>query len=341
MYIAGVVERLDSSTFVDRSYLYSPHAMQERSVPSDAIPVMNQEFRVNRACRLDVRVPGARLRLRHGDDDNRVVVSVAVAGCTSDEANEILDRLNLSTRQVQDKVQVTAREPERDAAYWSWMRSDKTTLYIDMKLPSNTDAEISAPSGEIDADGLHGDIDLIASSCPVQLSNVRGQLRVTAHGKPVTIKQFEGSELVVTSTGALVSISGVRSDVLALRATAGRLSVRNVNGRVDIEANGSNVTLIDIDGPIRGDLQASPATIDGIPRSQVDLRATGGPIVASVEPSFGANVVLEGRPVELDPSIAFSGDIEESRAEGRFNGGGEALLLRAVPGTVRCTRGDS
>jgi hypothetical protein len=315
--------------------------MQERTVPSDAIPVMNQEFRVNRACRLDVRVPGARLRLRHGEDDSRVVVSVSVAGCTGDEANEVLDRINLSTRQIQDKVEVTASEPVRDAAYWSWMRGNDTTLYIDMKLPSDTDAEISAPSGEIDADGLHGDIDLIASSCPVKLTNVRGQLRVTAHGETVKIERFNGAELVVTSTGALVSISNTQADVLALRSTAGRLSVREVTGRVDIEANGSNVALIDVHGPIRGDLQASPLSLDGIPSSQVDVRAIGSPIVASVKPSFGADVLLEGRPVELDPSISFSGDIEEGRAEGRFNGGGEALLLKAVPGKIRFTQGSA
>ena len=312
--------------------------MQERTVPSDAIPVMNQEFRVNSTCRLDVRVPGARLRLRHGEDDSRVVVSVSVAGCTSDEAKEVLERFNLSTRQVQDKVEVTASEPVRDAAYWSWMRSDGTVLYIDMKLPSNTDAEISAPSGEIDADGLHGDIDLIASSCPVKLTNVRGKLRITAHGATVRIDRFDGAELVVSSTGALVSVTDTRADVVALRSTAGRLSVRDVTGRVDIEANGSRVALIDIDGPIRGDVQASPLSLDGIPSSQVDVRATGGPIVASVKPSFGANVVLEGHPVELDPSISFSGDIEEGRAEGRFNGGGKALLLKAVPGKIRFTQ---
>jgi hypothetical protein len=45
--------------------------------------------------------------------------------------------------------------------------------------------------------------------------------------------------------------------------------------------------------------------------------------------------------VELDPSISFSGDIEEGRAEGRFNGGGEALLLKAVPGKIRFTQGSA
>lgn len=310
--------------------------MPERTVPSDAVLVMNQEFRVDRACRLDVQVPGARLRLRDGQSDDRVVVSVSVAGCSDEEANEVLERIRLSTRQVQDRVQVVADEPVRDADYWRWLRDDDTTLYLDLALPPNTDAEISVPSGELYATGLHGDIDIIAAACPVEVSGIGGSLRITSNGEAISVEAFSGDELRIDSTGAAVEVTRVEARTVALRCSAGTLTARDIRGAVDIEANGTPVTLTHIDGSIRGDLQASPLTLDGVPASGVDLRATGGPITASLPPSLSADVLLEGSPVELDPSLSFQGDVEEQRAEGVLNSGGAPVTLRAIPGTVRC-----
>ncbi|NBC87634.1 MAG: hypothetical protein GVY25_15720 [Bacteroidetes bacterium] len=310
--------------------------MQERTVPSDAVLVMNQEFRVNRRCRLDVIVPGASLRLRHGDTEDRVVVSVSVAGCRKEDANDVLERLRLSTRQVQDRVYVQADEPSRDADYWRWLRSDDTELFLDLALPPNTDAEISAPSGEIHASGLRGDIDIIAAACPVDVVDIGGSLRITANGEPVSVKEFSGQELQVHSTAAHVFVGDVRSDAVGLRASGGRLNVRNVEGSVDIEANGSTVTLIDVTGPVRGDLHASPISLHGTLAADIDLVALGSPITMNVGVDRGAEVRLEGRPVELDRSLPFQGDLETRRAEGTINGGGPMVSLRAVPGTVRC-----
>lgn len=310
--------------------------MQERTVPSDAVLVMNQEFRVNRRCRLNVQVPGATVRLRHGDDHDRVVVSVSVGGVAEDEANDVLDRVRLSTRQVQDQVYVQTEEPVRDAAYWRWMRNNEATLHIDLALPPNTDAEISAPSGEIHASGLRGDIDIIAAACPVHVSDIGGSLRITANGDPVTVEQFSGEELKVHSTAADVSVSRVEANAIGLRATGGKLTLNDVRGAVDVEANASEVKLIDVDGSIRGDLQASPVSLRGSRASATDLRATGGPITVSMGSSVSADILLEGRPVELDTAIPFRGDLEEKRVEGTINGGGPPMTLRAVPGTVRC-----
>lgn len=316
-----------------------PHAMQERSVPSDAVLVMNQEFRVDGTCQLHVRVPEARMRIRPGESADRVAVSVYIDNCDPDDAKDVLDRMRLSTRQVKNTVRVHTDEPVRDTTYWKWVRESSAQLYIDLKLPPKTDADIQTPAGEIDADGIQGAIVIDAAACPIHVSNLSGSLKITAQGEPVSVYDFDGDVLDIRSTASTIDVARAVSSVVNLSSAAGTIEARSIHAVLNLNAHGSPVTLADIDGSIHGDLNASPLTLHGVPSSEVNLNAVGSPIEASVEPSFGADVQLEGRPVELDPSLSFRGEREPERVIGRLNNGGSGLKIRAVPGSVRCVRG--
>jgi hypothetical protein len=311
--------------------------MKECTVPPNAVPVMNQEFRVDRRCQLFVDVPGARVRMRRGSDEDRVAVAVSVANTASEAANGVLDRLQLTTRQVKDTVRVRASDRVQDAGYWRWLRSHDATVYVEIDLPRDTDADVRAPGGAIDAEGLHGNVVIDASACPVRAAAVEGVLRISAKASAVEVNEFEGRTLDVEVMGASLALGGVRADDVVLRSFGGSIEARDVRGRLRISAHGSPVRLEAVDAPLHAEVQGAELTVDGVPASGADLRAFGGSIRASLARTLSADVVLLGDEVDLDRSLPFQGEREPRRVEGRLNDGGPDVLVRATRGRVECT----
>ena len=311
--------------------------MKECTVPPDAVPVMNQEFRVDRRCQLFVDVPGARVRMRRGSQEDRVAVGVSVADTSSATANAVLDRLQLTTRQVKDTVRVRTADRVQDAEYWHWLRSNEATVYVEIDLPRNTDADVRAPGGAIDAEGLHGNVVIDASACPVRAAGVEGVLRISAKASAVEVDSFDGQELDVEVMGASLALAGIRADDVTLRSFGGSVRARDVSGRLRISAHGSPVRLAGVDAPLHVEVQGAELTVDGVPSSGADLRAFGASIRASLARSLSADVVLLGDAVDLDRSLPFQGKREPRRVEGRLNDGGPDVLVRATRGRVECT----
>ena len=127
--------------------------MTDLIAPEAAVQVMAQEFRVDDRCQLFVTVPGARTRLRPGASNDRVEVTVSVSGCEHGEAQTVLDRLRLTTRQVKDtvRVQTDVHPQELDARWWAWVRQSQAKVHLDIHLPASADAEVRVPGGSIDA----------------------------------------------------------------------------------------------------------------------------------------------------------------------------------------------
>lgn len=311
--------------------------MKECTVPPDAVPVMNQEFRVDRRCQLFVEVPGARIRMRRGTHEDRVAVGVSVANTSSETANAVLDRLKLTTRQVKDTVRVRSAERVQDADYWRWLRSNDATVYLEIDLPRDTDADVRAPGGAIDAEGLHGNVVIDASACPVRAANVEGVLRISAKASAVHVEGFDGRELDIETMSSELTLSRATAEDITIRAFSGSVDVSQVQGRLRISAHGSPVHLEAVEAPLRAEVQGAELTVDGVPSSGADLQTFGASIRASLARSLSADVVLMGDVVDLDRSLPFHGEREPRRVEGRLNDGGPDVLVRATRGRVECT----
>ena len=306
--------------------------MPSSAPPREAVSVIAQEFLVDDPCALSVHVPGAHTRLRPGPTNERVEVEVSVTGCPPDEAETILDRMQVGTHQMKDTVRVYSDSDRSDAEWWRWVRTLDVDIHVDLLLPSHVEAEIRAPGGEVDIADLEGHIDVKVMGGPCHAENLQGTLDIRAESSDVNIKEFSGDELIGRVAVGSLSLDDVTADAITVRSVAAPLTLSSVTGPTTVTARSAPVDLEDLSGPCTARVQAGRLTFTGAPDDEVVLRAVGSPLDATLPSSHSADLHMTGPQLSLDDRFAFEGERTDQEIEGALNGGGPPLNMEAVGG---------
>ena len=313
--------------------------MPSSAPPREAVSVIAQEFIVDDPCALSVDVPGAHTRLRPGPQNDRVEVEISVTGCPPDEAEDILDRMQVGTHQMKDTVRVysNAEIDRSDAEWWRWVRSLDVAIHVDLRLPSRIEAELRVPGGDVDLADLQGEMDVSVMGGACRVENVSGTLNVRAESSDVTIKGFSGDELVARVAVGALTVEDAEADTITVRSVAGPMTLAAVRGPTTVTAKSAAVELHDVDGPCTADVRGGSLTYEGTPQDEIELRGVGSSINALVPSSHGADLTMAGPTLSLADAFAFEGEQTEHEIDGTLNGGGPSLRLRATGGgTVHC-----
>ena len=311
--------------------------MPSSAPPREAVSVIAQEFLVEDPCALSVHVPGAHTRLRPGPTDERVEVEVSVTGCPPDEAETILDRMQVGTHQMKDTVRVYSDNDRSDAEWWRWVRTLDVDIHVDLLLPSYVEAEIRAPGGAVDIANLEGHIDVKVMGGPCHAENLQGTLGIRAESSDVSIKQFSGDEVIGRVAVGSLSLDDVTADAITTRSVAAPLSLSSVTGSTTVTARSAPVELRDLSGPCTARVQAGRLTFTGAPDDEVALRVVGTPLDATLPSGHSADLHMTGSQLSLDDRFAFKGERTDHEIEGTLNGGGPPLTLESVGGgRIQC-----
>ena len=214
----------------------------------------------------------------------------------------------------------------------------------------------------------------LASNGTFRLDNTNGRVTVATWDEPrvrIEAEKAAGSrhalrdlEVVVTGEGDRVTVetryprrhwlggSGKVDYHVSLPREA-RISVRSVNGRVEIDGvlgsvkastvNGS-VELTHVGGEVaastvNGSVTASLTRLDPSARSEIET--TNGAVRLTLPRDAGAEIearTVNGR-IHCDFELAEGGRSSRHRLEGRIGSGGARIELRTVNGSVRVDRG--
>lgn len=311
--------------------------MPSSAPPREAVSVIAQEFLVDDPCALSVHVPGARTRLRPGTDPERVEVDISVTGCPPEEAEEILDRMQVGTRQMKDTVHVYSDSDRSDAEWWRWVRTLDVELHVDLRLPRHVEADIRAPGGAVDIADLEGRIDINVMGGPCRAANLGGTLDIRAESSDVSIDGFRGDEVVARVAVGSLSLADVEADTLTVRAVAAPLSLRTITGAATVTAKSAAVDMEGVSGPCTAQVQAGRLAFRGAPAEEVTLRGIGSSLDVAVPAGHGADLLMQGPALSLDDALSFEGEQAAQAIEGALAGGGPALTLTAVgDGRVQC-----
>jgi hypothetical protein len=303
------------------------------------VSVIAEEFQVDAPCALSVTVPGARTRLRPGARDDRVQVEISVTGCPPEEAEDILDRLQVSTQQTKGTVHVYSEAaPDRsDAEWWRWIRSLDVAVHVDLRLPSRIEAELRVPGGDIDLADLQGEVDVNVMGGTCRVENMSGSLDVRAESSDVTIQGFSGDELLARVAVGSLTVDDADADTITARSVAAPMTLSDVRGPTTITAKSAPVELHDVGGPCTARVQGGTLTYGGTPKDEIELRVVGGSLDVALPPDHGADLAMLGPSLSLADAFAFEGEQTDQAIEGSLNGGGPSLLLRATGGgTIHC-----
>ena len=311
--------------------------MSELSSPPDAAPVLDQEFRVDEGCRLDLNVPGARARLRPAPHPDHVSIELTVAGAPEVGDEAVLDQVGLQTRQVKNTIQVTSPVQDDDPGWWRWHRHSAAVLFLDVRVPAPAEVSARIPGGTLVASGLEGTFNLSVPGGAVQLQDLTGAISLRARGSEVTLARLAGPQLSVQASSAPVSLTEIESEDIEVNAMAAPLTLQRVRGACTLEGHAAPMTLSDLSGPCQATVYRGDLSFEGALQANTALTAIGGALEVGLPPSTGASFQATGQRVTVAEALSFKGDRSASRVTGTLNRGGPSLTLRAVRGPIRCS----
>lgn len=310
--------------------------MSPLAPPEDAVSVIAQEFIVGEPCALAVDVPGAATYLRPGPQKDRVEVDISVAGCSTDEAESILDRMQMSTQQMKDTLRVYSDGDRSDAEWWRWVRTLDVTVHVDLRLPPHVEGDLRVSGGTIDVADLKGHIDLKVMGGTCQAHNLQGTLDVRAESSDIVIEDFSGDEVVVRVAGGDLSMETIETNTLSVRSVSAPVALATVDGTTSITANSASVDVQNLTGPCSIRSQGGPVHFDGEPEEKTELTVVGSTLDVRLPESQASDLTMTGQILSLDDRFPFEGDRSEHEIEGTLNDGGPSLILRAIGGTAEC-----
>ncbi len=310
--------------------------MSTLAPPEDAVSVIAQEFIVDEPCALAVDVPGAATYLRPGSRTDRLEIDISVSGCSPDEAESILDRMQMSTQQMKDTVRVYSDGDRSDAEWWRWVRTLDVTVHVNLRLPSHVEGDLRVPGGTIDLADLKGHIDLKVMGGTCHAHNLQGTLDVRAESSDVIIEDFSGDQLVARVAVGELSLDTVEADTVTLRSVSAPVALVDVDGTTSITANSASVDVRELQGPCTIRSQGGPVRFDGEPGDETELTVVGSSLDVHLPKRHESDLTMTGTTLALDDRFSFDGDRSEHEIKGTLNDGGSSLVLRAIGGTAEC-----
>jgi hypothetical protein len=310
--------------------------MSTLAPPEDAVSVIAQEFIVDEPCALAVDVPGAATYLRPGSRSDRLEIDISVSGCSADEAESILDRMQMSTQQMKDTVRVYSDGDRSDAEWWRWVRTLDVTVHLDLRLPSHVEGDFRVPGGTIDLADLKGHIDLKVMGGTCHARNLQGTLDVRAESSDITIEDFSGAQRVARVAVGELSLDSVTVDSLTVRSVSAPISLTSAEGTTSITANSASVDVQEHEGACTIRSQGGPVRFDGEPDEETELTVVGSTLNVHLPRRHQSDLTMMGSTLGLDDRFSFEGDRSEHEIKGTLNKGGSPLILRAIGGTAEC-----
>lgn len=316
--------------------------MPSSAPPKEAKSVIAQEFLVEEPCALSVNVPGAHVRLRPGrdqdpdQDQDRVEVDISVSGCPPDEAEDILNRMAVGTQQMNNTVRVYSNGDPSDAEWWRWVRTLDVTVHVELRLPSSIEADLNVPGGEIDIADLEGHFDLEVMGGECRVENLKGSLDIRAESSDVSVTGCSGDQLLARVAVGSITVRDAETETTTLRSVSAPIQLTNVEGTTQITANSTSVDIDTVTGPCTVRCQGGPVSYTGAPTHESALTVVGSTLTVKLPSDHPADLTLTGETISLDSAFSFEGETTDHKVEGQLNGGGSALTLRGIGGTVEC-----
>jgi DUF4097 and DUF4098 domain-containing protein YvlB len=292
----------------------------------------DETFDVEKGWELELRVGDMDVEiLPGGSDEARVVVTLTG---NLDKAGDRFEDMNFDARIKGNTLLVETRE--RHSWSTNWWGSGRWGIHVAVTIPEQFDLAVQTSDGDIEVDGIRGDISLATSDGDVRLGELGGPAiyikssdgDLTADGleaDDVELKTSDGDVRVERIQGKSVTLSSSDGDVTAREIRAEKVSVRSSDGDLSIRLSGGELQGRTSDGNI-------DVWIDN--DTGVDLTTSDGDIVIHAPSDFGAELDLKGEDVRLGRKIMLEGDISDHRIRGTIGDGGRKVRARTSDGTV-------
>jgi hypothetical protein len=251
--------------------------------------------------------------------DVSIVVTRSARGRDAEDANSLLDRLEVQIEERGDRVCVETRDDgSRDRGIWSYVKGDHRSAWVDytievphgFRVSASTtsgevrisniggDAEVSATSGDIDVRAIGGNAAISVTSGNVEAAEIGGDMELSATSGDVTIDKV-GGKLKLDGTSGDFNVSRVGGDA-TVRLSSGDFVLEGCSGNVssgDISVHyvpvkdyGFQLDVKTGSGSIEGDL---PIKVTQVDRRRLQGTVGSGAARVEIETASGDVTIME------------------------------------------------
>lgn len=280
--------------------------------------IVEKEFPVAAPGTLRVETSGGAIRVTPSTDSVvRIRAKQRIRASTEAEADELLQKLELTLEQQGNDVRAVARYERRSSGFHfgSWP-------------PVQVDFEIQAPAAFAS--------ELSTSGGGITVGDLTGKVRARTSGGSITLGRLGGNVDAGTSGGNITLAEA--GGPVELKTSGGNISVGRVTGPADLVTSGGSIKIDSAEGRLRAHTSGGSirAGIAGALRDECSLSTSGGSVRVAVDrtAAFRLDASTSGGQVEAEGLTLTLEKSGRSRLAGTVNGGGPLLKLRTSGGSI-------
>lgn len=193
--------------------------------------------------------------------------------------------------------------------------------------------EFSTSGGSLNVDKVEGKIDGATSGGSINLEDSKDDIELTTSGGSIHAKNCQGKIRLATSGGSL-DLSELSGDIKAT-TSGGSVNGMNISGELEAFTSGGSIRLSDLSCSVSA--ATSGGNVDVSIKElgkYVKLGNSGGNITLRLPANKGLDLELSANRIKTDNLANFSGKVEEEYIQGKMNGGGVPVTVKAGSGSI-------
>lgn len=320
----------------------------------DEKPYFTKTFNAGAVKALNVRTSGGSINVAGQSGEAKVEVYI--------RANNWNGRSELSKEEIEDRLkdyEVTVamngetlvckskRKNENDK--WDWKQALSISFKITVPEKTATDLATSGGSiklaklsgtqnfstsgGSLHLDQLSGNVKGRTSGGSIHLVNSREQLDLATSGGSIHAEGCNGEIKLVTSGGS-IHLDGLNGNVRA-STSGGSIKGGDIKGELVAVTSGGSIRLTGVAASLKASTSAGGINAEIVSLGKyLELSTSAGGIHVQMPMNKGLDLDLRANRVNVGTLNNFSGIKEKDRVNGKINGGGTLVTMRASSGSI-------
>ncbi|WP_018615771.1 DUF4097 family beta strand repeat-containing protein [Segetibacter koreensis] len=316
-------------------------------------PYLSKSFANTSIKDVDVKTSGGSISVA-GVDASEARVEVYVNGnknsdnlSKEDIKRRLEENYDLNISLSNNTLTAIAKPKERSM---NW----KKGLSISFKVftPKNVNSDIATSGGSISLTNLSGNQDFSTSGGSLHVDNLSGNVKGRTSGGSIDVTNSKDDISLSTSGGSIhaencdgnlrLSTSGGSLDLTALKGnieastSGGSINGNDIEGELSASTSGGSVHLNNLTCSLEA--STSSGSIDISMKSigkYIKISNSGGNVDLTIPGGKGIDLRLSGNKVSTPALANFNGSMDNNEVEGKLNGGGVPVTVRAGSGKVR------
>lgn len=282
---------------------------------------VEKTFAVQAGGNLKAVTQGGDIKIETSDKPEvHVTVKQVVRASSEQEADEILQKLELKMEQSGNDVTLESKYEKRGAGTWFGSWPPVNVSFI-VTVPKNYNLNLSTSGGDIGVASLTGNVRARTSGGDLKFARVDGDIDAGTSGGDITLSEGTARARLSTSGGDIeVARAGGPTEV---STSGGNIVLRSVAQLISASTSGGDIHAV-ITEPLKQD--AALGTSGG----EVDVQVVGSAGFNLDASTSGGDVRADGLTITIE-----KGGSGKSRLAGAVNGGGPRLKLRSSGGDIR------